>query len=328
MRIFVWRSFSAVLYGYLPRQCFRNGTYWFCTLLQNDSLYSSRQYDYISKEEKQRIGEIRKMYRNKELNYLQLLFNKEINGDWKRQNFHKPTKEEAIRSALYEWVNDKNFNHTVGYSYSRYDFKNVFNACPIPTLLCEGKWDLTWKEYKANIFRKNHPNAQFMFFENSGHSIYRDEPELFFATLKEFATTLKPVSRDEINNWQKQTHKILKPQEVAFENEAAFFSLIKDKGIQNALIHFEEFNSEKEQLFTESGMNNLAYSYLNKKKYKAAIQLFTMNTIAFPNSWNAYDSLAEAYLKNGNKKEAIKNYKKSITLNPENENGKKVLKGI
>ena len=164
------------------------------TLLQNDSLYNSREYDYISKEEEQRIDEINKMYGNKQISFLQLLFNKGLNGDWKRQHFYKPTKEEFIRSALYEWVNDKNFNRIVGNSYGRYDFKNVFDICPIPTLLCEGKWDLTWKEYKANILKKNHPNAQFVFFENSGHNIFSDEPNLFFSTLKEFVTSLNPIS--------------------------------------------------------------------------------------------------------------------------------------
>jgi tetratricopeptide (TPR) repeat protein len=261
---------------------------------------------------------------------LQLLFNKDINGDWKRQNYYKPTKEELIRSALYEWVNDKNFNSIVGNSYGRYDFKNVFDVCPIPTLICEGKWDLTWMDYKANILRRNHSNAQFVYFENSGHSIYSDEPKLFFSTLKKFATSLKPISQDGINNWQTQSNKILKPQETLFENEALFFSLIENMGLEDAFIYYENFKlkNKDENLFTESGMNGLAYSYLNNKEYETAIRLFKMNIATFPNSWNAYDSLGEAYFKSGNKEKAIENYEKSLKLNPENGNGKKILKDI
>ena len=48
----------------------------------------------------------------------------------------------------------------------------------------------------------------------------------------------------------------------------------------------------------------------------------------FPKSGNAYDSLGEAYLADGDKKLAIANYKKSVELDPTNENGKKVLAEI
>jgi tetratricopeptide (TPR) repeat protein len=67
---------------------------------------------------------------------------------------------------------------------------------------------------------------------------------------------------------------------------------------------------------------------LNKKDYKTAIEIFRMNVESFPDSWNAYDSLGEAYLSKGDKEKAIVNYKKSIELNPDNENGKKILKEI
>ena len=47
-----------------------------------------------------------------------------------------------------------------------------------------------------------------------------------------------------------------------------------------------------------------------------------------PESSNAYDSFAEAYMKHGDTKLAIKNYKKSLALNPENENAVKMLKEL
>jgi proline-specific peptidase len=299
-------------------------------LLQDDLLSGTRQYDYISKEEQQKIDEIYKLYRSKKINLQQLLFNKELNGDWKRQNFIKPEKEEMIRLALYEWVNDKGFNSTMSGSYSRYNFKDVFNKCPIPTLLCEGKWDLTWKEDKPLLMKRNHPNAQYVMFENSGHSIYYDEPELFFSTLKKFAASLKPISSSTLHNWQIQSSAILEPQERLFENEAHFFSIIENDGIQKALDYYAKFklNNEKNILFSEQGMNSLGYSYLRKKDYETAIELFKMNVEFFPDSWNVYDSLGEAYLANGNKEKAKENYIKSIELNPDSENGKKILKEI
>lgn len=298
------------------------------TLLHDDILNNTREYDYISKEEEQRIDSIYKLYDHDKITDLQLLYNKDLNGDWKRQNFYKPTKEELICGALYEWVNDTDFNQTMGNSYGRYDFKHVFDSCPIPTLLCEAKWDLTWEEDKAELFRKNHPNAEFVLFEKSGHSIYHDEAELFFLRLKEFVKSLKPVSKDEINNWLKQTNKILAPQEKLFKNEAYFLNLIDNDGIEKALVYYNEFKlkNKNEQLFTEDGMNSMGYSYLKKKDYENALKLFKMNVESYPDSWNVYDSLGEVYLAIGNKEKAIENYKKSIDLNPDNDNGKKILK--
>jgi len=45
-------------------------------------------------------------------------------------------------------------------------------------------------------------------------------------------------------------------------------------------------------------------------------------------SWNVYDSYGEVLLKHGKKQDAIKMYQKSMELNPNNENGKKVLEEI
>jgi len=52
------------------------------------------------------------------------------------------------------------------------------------------------------------------------------------------------------------------------------------------------------------------------------------NVELHPDSWNAYDSLGEAYLKDGNKELATKNYQKSVELNPKNENGVEALKKL
>lgn len=51
-------------------------------------------------------------------------------------------------------------------------------------------------------------------------------------------------------------------------------------------------------------------------------------TAMYPTSWNAYDSYAEAILKDGDIKGDIENYKKSVKLNSQNKNGIKVLKEL
>jgi tetratricopeptide (TPR) repeat protein len=81
-------------------------------------------------------------------------------------------------------------------------------------------------------------------------------------------------------------------------------------------------------LFGEREMNALGYSFLQKGKTKEAIELFKLNTVAYPNSSNTYDSLGEAYLADGQKDLAIENYEKSLELNPNNTNAQKVLKDL
>jgi Flp pilus assembly protein TadD len=53
--------------------------------------------------------------------------------------------------------------------------------------------------------------------------------------------------------------------------------------------------------------------------------MFKANLELFPNSWNAYDSLAEACLKAGDRQKASELYSKSVELNPNNKNGKDAL---
>jgi tetratricopeptide (TPR) repeat protein len=75
----------------------------------------------------------------------------------------------------------------------------------------------------------------------------------------------------------------------------------------------------------EIDLNIAGYDLLAAKKMDEAIEVFKLNVKLFPDSWNTYDSLGEAYAAAGNKKDAIENYEKSVKLNPKSESGKAVL---
>jgi len=66
----------------------------------------------------------------------------------------------------------------------------------------------------------------------------------------------------------------------------------------------------------------------DKKDAASAIEVFKLNAEQFPKSFNVWDSLGEAYYRAGKVEEAIKNYEKSLQLNPENEGGKRMLEEI
>ena len=67
---------------------------------------------------------------------------------------------------------------------------------------------------------------------------------------------------------------------------------------------------------------------LEKKDTAAAIQVFMLNAQVFPKSANVWDSLAEAYMKAGDRKMAKRYYEKSLKLDPKNEGGIENLKKI
>ncbi len=80
--------------------------------------------------------------------------------------------------------------------------------------------------------------------------------------------------------------------------------------------------------FDEGSFNFIGYSLINAGKIAEAVKIFQFNVELFPRSANAYDSLGEACMKNGNRELAIENYKKSLALNPDNENAKKKLEEL
>jgi tetratricopeptide (TPR) repeat protein len=66
-------------------------------------------------------------------------------------------------------------------------------------------------------------------------------------------------------------------------------------------------------------LNSFGYSLLNDNKTKEAIKVFLFNIKKHsndPTAWRFIDSLGEAYLKDGNKKKALKYYKKAKSKAP------------
>jgi tetratricopeptide (TPR) repeat protein len=79
---------------------------------------------------------------------------------------------------------------------------------------------------------------------------------------------------------------------------------------------------------SEERLNGLGYGFMRAKKLPEALVYFKLNVEFYPNSWNVYDSLAEAYMQSGEKDLAIANYKKSLKLNPGNTNATEMLKKL
>jgi tetratricopeptide (TPR) repeat protein len=105
---------------------------------------------------------------------------------------------------------------------------------------------------------------------------------------------------------------------------------ISSPGIDAAVKQYYELKSghPKDYNFDEQELNTLGYQLLGKKNFKDAIRIFQLNVEAYPQSANTYDSLAEAYMDNGDRDLAIANYQKSLQLNPSNKNAAEMLKKL
>lgn len=76
---------------------------------------------------------------------------------------------------------------------------------------------------------------------------------------------------------------------------------------------------------SENELNSFGYELLNSKKENDALKIFILNTKLYPKAFNTFDSLGECLLLLGKKEESLKAYKKSLELNPKNENARKII---
>jgi CubicO group peptidase (beta-lactamase class C family) len=108
-------------------------------------------------------------------------------------------------------------------------------------------------------------------------------------------------------------------------------ALLKSAMANGAVQALKDYNLQRKNTgdtISESKINEIGYVFVRMKKFDDAVAIFEQNTLDFPQSWNAWDSFAEAYTDKGDKDLAIKYYEKSLQLNPGNTNGAEQLKKL
>ena len=126
---------------------------------------------------------------------------------------------------------------------------------------------------------------------------------------------------------------ILYDEEYELPKKSAAYEVFKtmvDSGIEKADEKYSAIkkNQKAQFYFDEKEFNILGYELISENRIDDAIEIFKLNVSKHPNSWNVYDSLGEAYKKNGDVDLAIINYEKSYELNPNNTNVKEALKKL
>jgi len=95
-------------------------------------------------------------------------------------------------------------------------------------------------------------------------------------------------------------------------------------GIEAMEAAYREFKQARPG-FTELQMNGFGYSLLQGGNVAAAKAAFELNAESYPQSFNVWDSLAEAERAAGNRERAIELYRKSLAINPGNANAERML---
>ena len=105
---------------------------------------------------------------------------------------------------------------------------------------------------------------------------------------------------------------------------------LEERGLEAAIAEYRSLKARGfgELYAAEGELNSLGYGLMRQKKVREAIEILKLNVEAYPQSANVYDSLAEAYLINGDRDLAVQNYEKSLSLDRSNINAMMMLKKL
>ena len=98
-----------------------------------------------------------------------------------------------------------------------------------------------------------------------------------------------------------------------------FIGILTDGNVETAVELYEKFTAVDPDriLFPEATMNITGYRFLQQGRVSEAIALFKMNADTYPQSANCWDSLAEAYIANGDNEHALECVEKVLETLPE-----------
>ena len=110
----------------------------------------------------------------------------------------------------------------------------------------------------------------------------------------------------------------------------SILTTFRDEGIEAGHAEYRRLRAESPDGydFSEPQLNRLGYYFLGEGDTETAIAVFALNTEQYPDAFNTWDSLGEAYKEAGQTDLAIEHYRKSLALNPGNQNGRRMLQEL
>lgn len=216
-----------------------------------------------------------------------------------------------------------------------------------------------WPDYQTPVYKKIALNAadreklvgryQTNIFGQT--NVYEQQGKLFVQNNADEPVELFKVGADTyvMAGWERKLKFLVNPADqktymvytmfndpIRYDNpklskeENTPYGLINDGRFEEGLAAFKKGKADQpnHEMLNESFINGQGYQLLQAKAYKKAIDIFRVNTLLYPESGNAYDSLGEAYLANGDKSLAKENYKKALQFSPGNQNAARIIKSL
>jgi predicted alpha/beta superfamily hydrolase len=89
-----------------------------------------------------------------------------------------------------------------------------------------------------------------------------------------------------------------------------------DRHVKTVEAKWRSYGLDASSILPETQINAMGYNMIQRNMYDKAVEILLYNVERFPKSFNAHDSLAEAYTAKGDSANAIKYYKLAVELNP------------
>jgi hypothetical protein len=191
----------------------------------------------------------------------------------------------------------------------------------LPEPICTDGW------YYFDALRRNDFRERYVVIGSSPAQL-----RSLFARVEQKAVFTNPYCRPNENNnaiFLCSRPKVnLRSYWIVFHRmDPGFEEVLRGMGVDEAVAYYHRRRERDSTalLFTEPVMNRLGYAYLARGQVREALSVFQLNIEAYPESFNVYDSYAEALMADQQYELAVQNYARSVELNPENDNGRKKL---
>jgi CubicO group peptidase (beta-lactamase class C family) len=187
---------------------------------------------------------------------------------------------------------------------------------------------------KAKIFSGNYrmeADKTVKVFQDNNKLVYKtifdEQKQLDYVgnnIMIDMSRTVKLEFREDSSDLYMNGNKI----EHLKHGEKLASDYMEEDNIEQAVRCYQELiekdNDVKNRL--ENNLNNAGYDCIGRKSYNSAIAFLKVNTIFFPESANAWDSLGEAYFFDKQYELSIEAMKKSLEYNPDNQNAIVLIK--
>ena len=142
---------------------------------------------------------------------------------------------------------------------------------------------------------------------------------------------LSNIRRAPLNAMTKGIMGILHDKNYDLPKKSLAYSLldvIDEQGINEGLKFYKTAKNDVVYYLMEDEINMVSYKLLQSDRAEEAAEVLKLGIEAFPEAFNLYDSYGEILRVLGDKIESLRNYSKSVELNPENENGLKMIREL